>query len=78
MFYSETLYNKYSLSTTWRVVEGRSNDIIIYASYHFNLLHRRILNQSLKRPVSIVGNEMHYITSTIVDKRLLPVILVSI
>ena len=39
-------------------------------------LYRKILNDSLKRPVSIVGNEMHYITSTIVDRKLLFLILV--
>ena len=38
---------------------------------------RKILNDSLKRPVSIVGNEMHYITSTIIDKKLLFFISVS-
>lgn len=43
----------------------------------FKLSLRKILENSLKRPVSIVGNEMHYITSTIIDKKLLFVILVS-
>ncbi|XP_027057487.1 transmembrane protein 94-like isoform X1 [Pocillopora damicornis] len=37
---------------------------------------RTILNNSLKRPISIIGNEMHYITSTIIDKKLLFTILV--
>ena len=40
-------------------------------------LNRAILNNSLKRPISIIGNEMHYITSTIIDKKLLCAILVS-
>jgi len=39
--------------------------------------HRKILNESLKRPVSIAGNEMHYITSTIIEKKLLFLLLVS-
>ncbi|KAJ7382606.1 hypothetical protein OS493_033964 [Desmophyllum pertusum] len=42
----------------------------------FKLNLRKILDNSLKRPISIVGNEMHYITSTIIDKKLLFLILV--
>lgn len=38
---------------------------------------RKILENSLKRPISIVGNEMHYITSTIIVNKLCFVILVS-
>lgn len=42
----------------------------------FQLSLRKILNDSLKRPVSILGNEMNYIINHLIEKGLIPVILV--
>lgn len=41
----------------------------------FILILRKILNDSLKRPVSILGNEMHYIINSLIEKKLLLLIL---
>ncbi|XP_078346969.1 transmembrane protein 94-like isoform X3 [Oculina patagonica] len=52
----------------------REKFLVMETPFKLNL--RKILDSSLKRPISIVGNEMHYITSTIIDKKLLFVIVV--
>ena len=45
-------------------------------NYYF-ISCRKILGDSLTRPVSILGNEMNYIINHLIEKGLLPLILVS-